>query len=79
MLLGEDEEADSPGGSGDFVALTAQRQQAGLQQAVAGLERLFSGRGAQAYCLDCDVQVQGAAQAKPLGWMAQLGLLLGLN
>lgn len=79
MLLGNDEEADGPSGSGDFVALTAQRQQAGLQQAVAGLERLFSGRGAQAYCLDCDVPVQGAAQAKPLGWMAQLGLLLGLN
>jgi protease-4 len=79
MLLGDDDEADSPGGSGDFVALTAQRQQAGLQQAVAGLERLFSGRGAQAYCLDCDVPVQSAVQAKPLGWMAQLGAMLGLR
>ena len=77
QLLGNDEEADGPGGSGDFVALTAQRQQAGLQQAVAGLERLFSGRGAQAYCLDCDVPLQGKLQAQPPGWLARLGLLLG--
>ena len=74
-LMGEPED-EGEGAGGDFVALTAARQQAQFGQALAGFERLFGARGAQAYCLECDVPVRGRAATLPKGWFARLGLLM---
>jgi protease-4 len=74
-LMGEpDEEGDTAGG--DFVALTAARQQAQLGQALAGFDRLFGARGAQAYCLDCDVPLRAVGPVARTGWIARLSTLL---
>lgn len=63
---GDDAGGDQALGSGsanDFPGLIAQRQQAALSRLADDLGRLFSTRGAQAYCLDCPVPE--AARAKP--------------
>ncbi|MBC2670391.1 signal peptide peptidase SppA [Novosphingobium piscinae] len=70
---GQDDESDAP--EGDVFAALAQRQQARLMAALAGADRIVSGRGAQAYCLGCPAQ-PGAAVAPQPGpltrWVAAL-------
>jgi protease-4 len=65
-LMGEDDEDAGEEAARDFVGLAAERQQVQLQAGLAGLERLFSGRGAQAYCLDCPAADRSAT--KPSAW-----------
>ena len=80
-LQGDDEEGSegAPAAGADLVALAAQRQQDQLGRALAGIERLVSVRGAQAYCLECPVV--GAPAARPADspllqrWLASFGLV----
>ncbi len=75
QLMGGPED-DSETVGGDFVALAANRQQVQLGHALSGLDRLFTARGAQAYCLECDVPVRGGVANLSKGWFARLGLLM---
>lgn len=64
-LMGDDEDDAGEETARDFVALSAASQQAQVRAALASFERLFSVRGAQAYCLECPVpQGLGATAAK---------------
>ncbi len=79
-LQGDEEEGSDgvPAAGADLVTLAAQRQHDLLGRALAGIERLVSVRGAQAYCLECPVV--GAPVVKPadspllLRWLASIGL-----
>jgi len=59
-LMGDDEEDAGEDAARDFVALSAASQQAQVRAALASFERLFTVRGAQAYCLDCDIPSAGS-------------------
>lgn len=62
----------------DFTALTARRQQEQLGLALQRLEALFSGHGAQAYCLDCPVLPGVAAKAGGQGgWQMLVAKFIG--
>lgn len=74
---GEDDEGGDSA-SGDFAALIAQRQQRGFGQALADLSRIFTVRGAQAYCLDCPVPISAANSAPKPGLLARLAALIGV-
>lgn len=62
----------------DFAALTARRQQEQIGIVLQRLQSLFSGQGAQAYCLDCPVLPGAAAKAAGQGgWQMVLAKLAG--
>ena len=73
---GDEDGEDRPATAQDLVAIAAQRQQATLARAFAGVERLMTARGAQAYCLDCPVAGGAAARPTSGGWLALLDRLL---
>ncbi len=75
LMGGDPEDAGQPA-AGDFVQLTAARQQAQLDTALAGFERLFAGQGAQAYCLDCPAPMFTAPKVERTGLMPTLIKLL---
>ena len=81
LLGGDEEDADSGSGEqgNDLVALMAQRQQLSLTRAAAGLLRLGSVQGAQAYCLDCAVAAPVAVLDLEGNWLVKLGSVLGLR
>ena len=79
LLGGDDEAADSGGPGNDLVALMAQRQQESLTRAAAGLLRLGSVQGAQAYCLDCAIAAPIATSAAQANWLVKLATMLGIN
>ena len=79
LLGGDDEEADSGGQGNDLVGLMAQRQQLSLSRAAAGLLRLGSVQGAQAYCLDCAVAAPAAPANLSGNWLVKLASVLGLG
>ena len=79
LLGGDDEDADSGGQGNDLVGLMAQRQQESLTRAAAGLLRLGSVQGAQAYCLDCSVSAPIATSAAQANWLVKLATMLGIN
>ncbi len=64
-------------GAQDFVALIANREQARLGAALAGVERLFGRPGAQAYCLQCG-PVARTAPSSPFSLSARLAAAVGL-
>ncbi len=76
QLLGD---GDEEGQGNDLVALMAQRQQRSLTAAAAGLVRLGSVQGAQAYCLDCEVAAPAAPASLRGTWLLQLASVLGLR
>jgi protease-4 len=74
LLLGGDEEDSTQGH--DLVALIGQRQQDALTRALAGLGRLGEVRGAQAYCLECEVAAPAPHRVSAPGWLGSLAALL---
>ena len=79
LLGGDDEAADSGGPGNDLIALMAQRQQDSLTRAAAGLLRLGSVQGAQAYCLDCSIAAPGAAPVAAGNWLVKLAAVIGIG
>ncbi len=81
LLGGDEEDAGSGGGEqgNDLVALMAQRQQLSLTRAAAGLLRLGSVQGAQAYCLDCEVVAPAASANLNGNWLVKLATVLGIK
>ena len=74
LLLGGDEEDSTQGR--DLVALIGQRQQDALTRALAGLARLGEVRGAQAYCLECEVAAPAPPRVSAPGWLGSLAAVL---
>lgn len=73
MVSDDGDAAAAP--SGDLAGFVALRQQALAGRLMADVSRLLSGRGAQAYCLECVGDDRAAAPpAPPPGW----GLLAAL-
>lgn len=70
-----DEEEATPAAQ-DFAALAARRQHEQIGLALTRLEWLISGRGAQAYCLDCPVGFGGRGKQLEPGKLARLLALL---
>ena len=80
-LLGSDDDDDADSGSQgrDLAGLMVLHEQDSLARAAAGLLRLGSVQGAQAYCLDCTIAAP-APLPKPRGtWLANLATVLGLR
>lgn len=76
MVSDDGDAAAAP--SGDLAGFVALRQQALADRLMADAARLLSGRGAQAYCLECAVDDRSAARPAPLsgrGWLALLARL----
>ncbi|PKB19444.1 protease-4 [Novosphingobium kunmingense] len=77
-LKGGDDDAEGAR-SADLAAILAQRQEQRVVQAIGSLRWMVGARGAQAYCLDCPVQV---VSVRPLsvemGWAARLAALVSL-
>ena len=68
------------GGGEDWAMIAADRQQAMIGAALAGVEHLAGMRGVQAYCLDCPAQSAAAAHGRHytgLGLLARLAQALG--
>ena len=74
LLLGGEQE-DSVQGR-DLFAVLGQHQQDAMTRALAGLARLGEVRGAQAYCLECEVDRPARPRVSSSGWLASLGALL---
>jgi protease-4 len=75
----DDNGDDQAGQARDWVGLVAIRQRAVLVRAVSDAERLLSGQGAQAYCLDCPLQPEPASHdAATLGLMGRIARVLGI-
>lgn len=76
MVSDDGDAAAAP--SGDLAGFVALRQQALADRLMADAARLLSGRGAQAYCLECAADDRSAARPAPLpgrGWLALLARL----
>jgi len=74
LLLGGEEEDNAQGR--DLVAQMGERQQEALIRTLAGLTRLGEVRGAQAYCLDCEVAAPAPPRVSSSGWLSSLAALL---
>lgn len=74
LLLGGEEEDSAQGR--DLVAVMGQHQQDALVRTLAGLARLGEVRGAQAYCLECEVAAPVPPHVSPPGWLGSLAALL---
>ena len=80
MLLGsDDDDAVSDAQGYDLVGQMALRQQDSLTRAAAGLLRLGSVQGAQAYCLDCTIAAPSASTDLHGNWLVKLASVLGLR
>ena len=79
LLGSDDDDAVSDAQGYDLVGQMALRQQDSLARAAAGLLRLGSVQGAQAYCLDCTIAVPAPQPAKPDNWLVKLASVLGLR
>ena len=80
-LMGGDDDDDAASGSQgrDLAGLMALRQQDGLARAVAGLARLGSVQGMQAYCLDCTIAAPVPLVARKDNWLLNLAGVLGMR
>ena len=79
LLGGDDDAADSGSQGRDLAGLMAMRQQDGLTRAAAGLLRLGSVQGAQAYCLDCAIAAPAPQPEMRGNWLVRLAVVLGLR
>ena len=79
LLGGDDDDAVSDAQGYDLVGQMALRQQDSLTRAAAGLLRLGSVQGAQAYCLDCTIAAPAAAPDLHGNWLVKLASVLGLR
>ena len=78
-LLGSDDDADSGSQGRDLAGLMALQQQDSLTRAAAGLLRLGSVQGTQAYCLDCAIAAPAPQIATRGNWLTSLATVLGLR
>lgn len=76
-MTGDDESAP-PAEARDLVGLVAAQQRGLVGQALADAERLVSGRGAQAFCLECPVPAT-PKDAKALGLPRLLARMAGFE
>ncbi|WP_133366085.1 signal peptide peptidase SppA [Qipengyuania sediminis] len=76
--LVEDAEAGAAGGGRDVMALVAAQQAALAHRLQRDIQRLLSGTGMQAYCLECPAgEAAPARPAKPeTGWLGRLAALV---
>lgn len=78
-LMGGDEEEEGQQSATDLAGLFAAQQEQRLAGALAELQWLGTVRGAQAYCLDCQVPLKSVLPRGKAGWAANLATVLGLR
>ena len=78
-LLGGDDGADSGSQGRDLAGLMALHQQDSLTRAAAGLLRLGTVQGTQAYCLDCTIAAPAPLMETRGNWLVTLAAALGLR